>query len=248
MNSTKKQQAPKIDWISFALQAKPLLRRRAEPTHRIKIPKSGSFSAFAILVDINGFTRMVKKAEMTNSMATFTHDVLAGAIMAVEGVGGEVVGFMGDALLGLIENEKSTAEACIAIADDVDRQCEYMTNAQSKTVETWPFAPGGPSLKIAVEYGEMDICTIQSRFLGEQRLIIGSAINSTSRIIRACEGNQCVIGASAAKHFLKSFSLDGPHRIAGKKGEEPYRYYFFQLEDFWVEGPRRPGEESSLRL
>lgn len=104
-------------------------------------------------------------------------DVLAGSIRSIEHEGGEVVGFMGDAILGVVGDVESAAKACFGIADDLNTLCEYVSNQQSEDPDLWDFAPGGPSLKIGIEYGWLDISTIASRALGVHRLLIGDAIN-----------------------------------------------------------------------
>lgn len=202
-------------------------------------------AGFAIIVDLNQFTPMVSKAEEDGELiAQFTRDALSGAIFEIEAEGGEVVAFMGDAVLGIIPDGDSAVKACFGIAEDFDRQCEYISNAQSDDTPNWMFASGGPSVKISIEYGSMDISTIDSRFLGEHRLLIGSPINYAARISDAGKGNRCIIGPVAAKKEFSSYTLDGPHSIAGKPGEPEYEYYFVSLGDIWIEGPREPGKET----
>lgn len=203
------------------------------------------FEAYAIIVDLNQFTLMVSRAEQDGeSIAQFTRDALSGAISSIESAGGEVVAFMGDAVLGIVPPERDPVEACFMIAKDLDDQCEYISNAQDDSNPSWPFAPGGPSLKISVEFGVMDVSTIWSRFLGEHRLLIGSPINYAARIGSAGVGNRCVIGPSAAERAFASYSLDGPFSIKGKEGEPDYTYYFLQMGDIWIEGPRVPGKDT----
>jgi class 3 adenylate cyclase len=209
------------------------------------IPEHGHIEAFAIIVDLNQFTTMVSKAEETgDGIAQFVRDALSGAISEIETEGGEVVAFMGDAVLGIIPDGNNAVMACFGIAKDLDRMCSYISSAQSTGESNWEFAPGGPSLKIAIEYGMVDISTIESRFLGEHRLLVGSPINYAARISKAGEGNRCVIGPAAAKMEFSSYNLDGPHLISGKPGEPDYEYYFFSMDDIWIEGPRTPGKET----
>ena len=54
-----------------------------------------SFKAFAMIVDLNSFTRMVR-ADECGTAADDTRDALVGAIAAVEAEGGEVVALMGE--------------------------------------------------------------------------------------------------------------------------------------------------------
>jgi class 3 adenylate cyclase len=211
------------------------------------IPQDGNINAFAIIVDLNQFTSMVQEAEKIGDLiAQFTRDALYGAIREIEAEGGEVVAFMGDAILGIIPNGDSAVRACFGIAKDIDDQCEYISGGQTGPKEDWAFGfiPGGPSVKIAIEYGMLDISTIESRFLGEQRLLIGSPINYAARISAAGEGNRCIIGSAAAKREFSSYELDGPYSIKGKTGEPDYEYYFFSMGDIWIEEPRKPGKET----
>lgn len=212
---------------------------------RFDIPQSGGIEAFAVIVDLNSFTLMVDKAEKNGDLiAQFTRDALYGAISAIEAEGGEVVAFMGDAVLGIMVDGDSVVHTCFRIAKDCDEQCEYISNAQSENKDNWAFAMGGPSLKIAIEYGFLDISTISSRLLGEHRLFSGSAINYAARIIAAGEGNRCIIGPVAAKKTFSSYSLEGPYLIKGKPGEQEYKYYFFSMDDIWVEGQRETGKDT----
>lgn len=201
----------------------------------IAIPKSGHFEAFALIVDINGFTGMVAQSD-GNVIADFVRDVLVGSVKAVEDAGGEVVGFMGDAILAVLPDADSAAAACFVIAKDLNSQCEYISQSQKECPDCWEFAPGGPSLKIGIEHGWMDVAEISSRALGTQQLIIGNAINHAARILNAGSGNRCLVGPSAVKHGFSNYQLEGPSFIAGKSGEPSYEYFKFDLEDIWIEG------------
>lgn len=95
----------------------------------ITIPELGIIKAFAMIVDINHFTRMVAE-DYTGMIAQFVRDVLSGPIAAIERYDGEVVGYMGDAILGILPTGDGTASACFDIAKDLDCQCEYISNHQ----------------------------------------------------------------------------------------------------------------------
>jgi hypothetical protein len=90
----------------------------------------------------------------------------------------------------------------------------------------------------------MDVSTIDSRLLGEHRLLIGNPINYAARIAKAGEGNRCIIGPAAAKREFANYQLTGPVEVSGKPGELPYECYFLDLSDIWIEGPRDPGKET----
>lgn len=206
----------------------------------IVIPEKGYLEAFALVVDINGFTKMVSHSE-GNVIADFVRDVLLGSIRAIETNGGEVVGFMGDAILGVLADADSTFRACAEIAKDLNSQCEYISAAQRGKTEVWGFCNGGPALKIGVEYGWLDVCQIGSRKLGSHPLIIGSAINHAARILSAGDGNRCLIGPQARKNGFENYHLEGPCTVAGKPGELAYEYFQLDLSDIWIEGGSRNG-------
>jgi class 3 adenylate cyclase len=208
------------------------------------IPEDGFILAFAMIVDINRYTCMVRDDE-TGAIAQFTRDVLSGPIDAIEKYNGEIVGYMGDAILGLLPSAEDTIMACFAIAKDLDRQCEFLSTNQHKSDEDWNFFQGGPSIKIAVEYGKLDISTISSRHLGTQRLFAGNAINYASRISAKGSGNRCHIGPVAATmNPFPSYCLGGPLSVRGKSGESIYTFFQFDLSDIWIEGPLKNGKDS----
>jgi class 3 adenylate cyclase len=206
------------------------MKEKREIKTGLNIPQDGNINAFAIIVDLNQFTSMVREAEKIGELiAQFTRDALYGAIKEIEAEGGEVVAFMGDAILGIIPDGDSAVRACFGIAKDINDQCEYISVGQTGNKDDWAFAfvPGGPSIKIAIEYGTLDISTIHSRFLGERHLLIGSPINYAARISTAGEGNRCIVGLVAAKKEFSSYKLEGPYFTKGKRGEPDYEFFFF---------------------
>ena len=210
----------------------------------ITIPECGTIKAFAMIVDINHFTRMVAEAK-NGLIAQFVRDILTGPITAIERYGGEVVGYMGDAILGVLPTGDGTVSACFDIAKDVDRQCEYISNHQQDFPMDWAYAAGGPSIKIAVEYGALNVSTISSRFLGTHRLLIGDAINYAERITAGGDGNRCHIGPTAAAMApFTGYTLRRRHSVRGKAREGNYTYYKFDLGDIWIEGRRKQGKET----
>jgi class 3 adenylate cyclase len=211
----------------------------------MELPKIGTIEAFALIVDINLFTPMVSQSHCSNdSIAQFVRDVLAGGVDAVEKHGGSVVSFMGDAFLAIIDDPEKVFYACIGIAQDLDRLCEYLSSHQNNCPDAWEYAKGGPGLKIAIEYGWIDISTTESTLLGEQRLFVGPCINYANRISSAGEGNRCLIGPEAIDHGLNSWSHMGPYSVKGKHSEGDYVYWQMDLGDFWVEGKIEAGEET----
>ena len=213
----------------------PKRKRTFVPAHPLK-----DFDAVAAIVDINGFTRMIQIGDPTQ--AQFVRDVLGGAVGAIEECGGEVVGLMGDAVLGVLRDARAFAEAAILIAKDTDRTCQYLSGIQRRNPEAHGFAPGGPSLKVTAEYGRLDSSTIRSRFLGEQRLLVGEAINYAARIGVVGRGNRCHVGpvlASMLRESGFSKSLSRSQKTPSKNEiEGTYRYYTFDLGDIWMAGSR----------
>lgn len=151
---------------------------------------------------------------------------------------------MGDAFLAVIDDVDALFKASVGIANGLNKHCEYISHVQSENPSAWEACPGGASLKIAIEYGWLDISTIHSSFLGEQRLI-GPAINYAARISAGGVGNRCLLGPTAAKMVSDVFQgVHGPYEVRGKTGESDYTYYELDLSDLWLEGKREPGEES----
>ena len=204
----------------------------------MELPKIGMIEAFALIVDINMFTPMVSKASYSNdSIAQFVRDILSGGVGMVEKYGGSVVSFMGDAFLAVLDDPEYVFMTCAGIAKDVDRTCEYISTHQADCPGAWNFAKGGPGLKIAIEYGWIDISTTYSNFLGEQRLLIGHCINYANRISHAGIGNRCLVGPNAINHHgMNSWSNRGPYTVKGKPGEGDYIYWELELGDVWIAG------------
>lgn len=201
------------------------------------------FQAFALIVDLNGFTTMVDGGE-TDLIADFIRDSLSGSIRAIQENHGEVVGFMGDALFGVLGEAQDVVNTCFDIAKDLDRTCEWISNQQEGN-DNWSFAPGGPSLKIGFEWGLIDASEIRSRKLGTVPLLIGTPINHASRILGAGEGNRCLCGPNAAKKLNDAgYRLDGPTPYRSPKDQRVFTYFELDLGDIWVAGPRSPGDDT----
>ena len=127
--------------------------------------------------------------------------------------------------------------SCAGIAKDLDRLCEYISEHQKEYPDYWHYAKGGTGLKIAIEYGWIDISTIYSDLLGDQRLLIGPPINYASRISSAGFGNRCLVGQEAMNsHGMNQWMNNGPYFVKGKPGEGDYVYWQLDLGDIWREG------------
>jgi hypothetical protein len=208
------------------------------------------FDAYAVIVDINSFTSMVRNAVDGPAggmlIADFVRDCLGGAVVVIERNGGAVVGVMGDAILAFVpEGGDRIFHTCADIAKYVDRTCEYISTHQQDDSQNWYWSPGGPSVKVCVEWGRFDVSTLSTTFLGDQRLFIGNAINYAARIGKAGEGNRCLLGPVAARRpELSQFGPDGPHHVDGKPGESKFEYFVLELGEIWREGTRETGDES----
>lgn len=203
----------------------------------MKIPKDGNFTAFSMIVDINGFTSLVAENELSGGIANFVRDVLSGSIQAVEEAGGSVIGINGDSVFGILPDADRIVQACVAIAKDVDSQCSYLDKTGYKEL-----IPKLPSMKIGVEYGLLAASTITTEALGTLPFCIGPATNYAARIIAAGKGNRCHIGPKAFDHGLNQyFSTSSILEVPGKRGEPPYQYRQLSMSDVWIEGTPEDG-------
>jgi len=205
-----------------------------------QIPKDGTFSAYAMFVDLNGFTVMVNRAREESGggvgVAQYVRDVLVGAVQVIEANEGGVAGIIGDALLGVVPTGQHIFDIVIGIARDIDRTCEYISGHQAENSQAWTFAPGGPSIKICIEYGEIEVSEMTTTILGTQQLLIGQCINYASRLGKAGKGNRCLVGPiAAAMPDLKHYPLSGPFTIGRKESEGEYTFHRLDLSHIWRE-------------
>ena len=202
------------------------------------IPKNSDFAAFSMMVDINGFTALVLKNELSAGVGQFVCDVLSGSIRAIEDAGGSVIGINGDAIFGILPDANSAAQACHMVAKDLNAVCDYLDGT-----DYLDEVPSPPTLKIGVEYGILSNSTISTNALGEIPFCIGPATNYCSRIIAPGEGNRCHVGPEAyANGMDKWIGEQQPREVTGKPGEPIHTYYKYDLGEVWREGPREDGE------
>lgn len=196
--------------------------------------KDESFAAFSLIVDINGFTRMVRNSNQV-SIAHFVRDLLSGSVAAIEEAGGDVVEVMGDAILGILPDADAAAGACFEIARDLNAQGGYAALALASGPGSWEALPSRPSLKIGIEYGRLDVSAISSRLLGVHPLIIGEPINHVARILSVGHGNRCLVGPRAREQGFSNYPMSGPYYVKGKAEEPDFEYYQLDLGDIWNE-------------
>ncbi|MGC4037957.1 MAG: adenylate/guanylate cyclase domain-containing protein [Chitinophagaceae bacterium] len=192
------------------------------------LPRGGTFSAFAMIVDINGFGKLAFSD--FQGIAQFTSDVLIGGIYCVERNGGQVVGFMGDAFYAILHDPEKVFACCSEIAKDMASQYDDFASSQM----TFPFSPKNIGLKIGVEYGVLDTAQIYSKFLDEQLIYTGRPVTYAARILTAGKGNRCLIGPEAYKQGVKKWIKERPRFIKGKEGETGYKYYVLNLDASWT--------------
>ena len=218
-----------------------MTRHRGMP---FSITKNRTLEAFAIIVDINDFSQTVTAAEagptMGADIADFTRDALEHVVRAIEANEGEVAAIMGDAVLGIIPEGAPIRTACDEIAVAVNRESDHISEHQVNSPGDWAYSPGGVSLKICIEFGQMHVTSINTRNLGGQSLFVGSAINYASRIGAAGVGNRCLLGPAAAERLeFTSMPLRGPRHVPGKRGEPVLEYYELSLKKLWQEQTRK---------
>lgn len=198
-----------------------------------------------MIVDVNSFTNMVSECSPSDSIAQFVRDVLSLGICIVQEQGGAVVNFMGDAFLALFDNPDSVYFSCAGIAKGLDPFYERLPEHRKEHSNDWHGAARGGGLKIAVEYGWIDISTICSDILGRQRLLIGRPINYASRILSAGFGNRCLIGPEAMNNRgMDKWKNSGPYSVKGKPGEGDYVFWQLDLGDIWRES--KIGEDEHI--
>ncbi|MGC4035692.1 MAG: adenylate/guanylate cyclase domain-containing protein [Chitinophagaceae bacterium] len=198
----------------------------------MQLPKSGHIEAFAMLVDINGFGRLVQKD--FQGIAQFTSDVLIGGIAQVERFGGQVVGFAGDQFYAILDTPDNVFNACTGIAKDMRKQYEYFEDFP----DVFSLTPENFGLKVGIEYGYLDVGKISSSFLGTQYIYTGRPVTYAARIMAAKEikGNRVLFGLKAKEKGMDQWINDGPFYIGGKEGEIAYEYYALGIEDIWMPG------------
>jgi class 3 adenylate cyclase len=188
----------------------------------------------ALVVDINGSEKLIAAGE-DGLTAQFFRDLLSGGIAAVEENGGSVISFTGDGFVGVLPTEDAAAHASWSIARDLRKTREYLQGCRTDNFpDAWPQLDIGVSLKIAIERGSLEVSTIYSKFLGEQPYLVGPPTVYASRISAFGEGDRCVVGPKAAANWPYT-GLEGPYKGKLKYKDVTYEYFFYDLEDLWVD-------------
>jgi class 3 adenylate cyclase len=200
---------------------------------RRTIHKQHTVSCVALVVDINGSEKLIDAGEY-GLTGQFFRDLLAGGIRAVEECNGSVISFTGDGFIAILPTEKDAAHASWGIARDLRKTRDYLESCRIDCPEAWPHLDIGVGLKIAIERGELEVSSISSTFLGVQPFLVGPPTVYASRISAFGEGDRCIIGPRAAANWPYA-GLEGPFEDEVKHKGLTYQYYFYDLEDLWVD-------------
>jgi class 3 adenylate cyclase len=197
------------------------------------IDKLHSISCVVLIVDINGSEKLIEAGE-DGLTGQFFRDILVGGIHAVEGCNGSVISFTGDGFVAVLPTEADAAEACWRIAKDFRKIREYLEDCRRDNPYAWPLSDVGLGLKIAIERGHLEVSSISSTFLGVQPYLVGPPTVYASRISAFGKGDRCVIGPKAAANWPYA-GLEGPFEGHIKHKGLNYQYYFYDLDDVWVD-------------
>ena len=190
-------------------------------------------SCVAFVVDINGSEKLIDAGE-DRLTGQFFRDLLAGGIRSVEECNGSVISFTGDGFIAVLPTETDAAHACWGVARDLRKTREYLRDCRVDFPQAWPQLDVGVGLKVAIERGELEVSSISSAFLGVQPFLIGPPTVYASRISAFGEGDRCVIGPNAAANWPYA-GLTGPFEDEVKHKGTKYQYYFYDLDDLWVD-------------
>ena len=179
--------------------------------------KAEIITATILIADLRGFTRYSDTHRIDNVLSTL-NDFFDALVAAIEPHGGEVLKFIGDALLAIFPaaDEKSLPCApAIAAALDTRRRIAALNTERAKA--------GRSLLKfgLALNAGEIAYGNIGSK----TRLdftAIGPVINHTSRLLEIAKKRNCDIVIS--ENFVRAAGRDFPslglHKLRDVSGEQ----------------------------
>jgi adenylate cyclase len=193
-------------------------RRSAERVYEGALDrgKAEIITATILIADLRGFTRYSDTHRIDNVLSTL-NDFFDALVAAIEPHGGEVLKFIGDALLAIFpaaDNQLPCAPA-IASALDTRRRIAALNAERAKA--------GRTLLKfgLALNVGEIAYGNIGSR----SRLdftAIGPAINHTSRLLEIAKkrNRDIVISESFVRAAGREFPSLGLHKLRDVAGEQ----------------------------
>ncbi len=179
--------------------------------------KAEMITATILIADMRGFTQYSETRPIANVLSTL-NDFFDVLVEAIEPRGGEVLKFIGDALLAIFpvaEGQAPPCTAAIQAALDIRQKIAVLNAARAKA---------GRSLirfGLALDFGEIAYGNIGSR----SRLdftAIGAAINHASRLLEVAKKLECDI--VIAENFANASGLRlanlGQHALRGIAGEQ----------------------------
>ena len=179
--------------------------------------KAETITATILIADLRGFTRYSDTHPIANVLSTL-NDFFDAMVSAIEPHGGEVLKFIGDALLAIFpaeDKKQLPCEPAIAAALDTRRRIAALNAERAKA--------GRSQLKIglALNVGEIAYGNIGSR----TRLdftAIGPAINHTSRLLEIAKkrNRDIVISESFMRAAGRDFPSLGFHKLRDVAGEQ----------------------------
>jgi adenylate cyclase len=193
-------------------------RRSAERVYEGALDrgKAEIINATILIADLRGFTRYSDTHRIDNVLSTL-NDFFDAMVAAIEPHGGEVLKFIGDALLAIFPaaDNRLPCGPAIASALDTRRRIAALNAERAKA--------GRTLLKfgLALNVGEIAYGNIGSR----SRLdftAIGPAINHTSRLLEIAKKRNCdiVISENFVRAAGREFPSLGLHKLRDVAGEQ----------------------------
>jgi adenylate cyclase len=183
--------------------------------------KAEIITATILIADLRGFTRYSDTHQIDNVLSTL-NDFFDALVEAIEPHGGEVLKFIGDALLAIFPATDKQALPCapaIAAALDARKKIAALNEERAKT--------GRTLLKfgLALNVGEIAYGNIGSK----TRLdftAIGPAINHTSRLLEVAKrrNRDIVVSESFVRAAGSEFPDLGYHSLRDVAGEQQVFY------------------------
>lgn len=184
---------------------------------RIKRGDGESIPAVIWYGDLRGSTALAERLSREDYLACLNRffDSAAGAVMAE---GGEVLKFIGDAVLAILpveDCEGQVGEACAAALRAAERVLDDLQGEGAASAGT---GPDGPALSaaIAVHLGEVTYGNVGS----DQRLdftVIGPAANEVARLNGFCKvlNAPILLSGRVASHLSRPLRSLGSHKLRG---------------------------------
>jgi len=179
--------------------------------------KAEIITATILIADLRGFTRYSDTHQIDNVLSTL-NDFFDALVAAIEPHGGEVLKFIGDALLAIFPAADKQSLPCapaIAAALDTRRRIAALNAERAKA--------GRTLLKfgLALNVGEIAYGNIGSK----TRLdftAIGPVINHTSRLLEIAKKRNCdiVISENFVRAAGREFPSLGLHKLRDVSGEQ----------------------------